>query len=336
MLLSKALRGASRGGALSSRPFSCLTRQPNEHSFGVTLASGIVFRPEVGLAEKSERNARTLTTKVQRQFCRNGQLRETVPLRDGKRHGVVRTWHRNGVLASEERFRNGLLNGICRQWDEAGRLLGEFQMKNGTGLQREWHDKGRLKIEVMTVHGVFCGRNRIWLQDGALLSERYYLHGEPLTAEEYRAAAKADPTLPRVRGRAGSPLPPGPRREQRIHQVFIRGLLRKANRVEARNWFLRELGDKTRRSLGRFRREADAVRFAEALYQSGALEVIVPDIYADKRGNQFADGLLVKLPKSHACRQVVRKACRRLERPKLGSVQPAADIGESHLFLSMA
>lgn len=258
-----------------------------------------------------------------------------MPIRDGKRHGVVRTWHRNGVAASEQRYRDGVLHGVCRQWDEGGRLLGEFEMKNGTGLQIEWHENGRLKIEISTVLGVFCGRNRIWLQDGALLSERYYLHGEAVTADRYRAATKEDPVLPRVRGRAGKPLPPGLRREQRIHRVFTRALLRKANRVEARKWFQRDERDKTRRSLGRFKREADAARFVEALYQAGATGVIVPDIYADKRGNLFADGLLVKLPKPPERRRAVRKACGQLRQRKLGSVQPEADIGESHLFLSM-
>lgn len=258
-----------------------------------------------------------------------------VPLRDGKRRGVVRTWHRNGLLASEERYRGGLLHGVCRQWDEAGRPLGEFEMKSGTGLQREWHDNGRLKIEVSTVHGVFCGRNRIWLRDGTLLSERFYLHGKQVTAEQYRAAAKADPTLPQFRGRAGKPLPRGPRREQRIHRTFVRGLLGKPNRVEAREWLHRDATDKTGWSLGRFKREADASRFVEALYQAGATAVIVPDIYTDKRGNPFADGLLVKLPKPPERRRAVRKACGQLRQQKLGSVQPEADIGESHLFLSM-
>lgn len=249
---------------------------------------------------------------------------------------MVRTWHRNGVLATEERYRNGLLNGICRQWDEAGRLLGEFEMNLGTGIQRERHDNGRLKIEVSTVHGVFCGRNRIWLRDGTLLSERFYLHGKQVTAEQYRAAAKADPTLPQFRGRSGKPLPPGPTREQRIHRTFVRGLLGKPNRVEAREWLHRDATDKTGRSLGRFKREADASRFVEALYQAGATEVIVPDIYADKRGNLFADGLLVKLPKPPERRRAVRTACGQLRQRKLGAVQPERDIGESHMFLSMA
>ena len=182
---------------------------------------------------------------------------------------------------------------------------------------------------------MFCGRNRLWLRDGSLLSERFYLQGKQVTAEQYRAAAKADPTLPQFRERAGKPLPPGPEREQRIQRTFVRGLLGRPTRVEARKWLQRDEADRTRRSLGRFKREADAAIFVEALYQAGATEVIVPDIDADKRGNQFSDGLLVKLPKSPERRRAVRKSCGQLRQRKLGPVQPEADIGESHLFLSM-
>jgi len=278
----------------------------------------------------------TLKTAVQKQFYRNGQLRETVPLRGGKPHGVVRTWHRNGVLASEERYRDGVLHGLCRHWDEAGALLGEFTMDRGSGVQREWHDNGRLKIEVGTVGGVFCGRNRIWLRDGTLLSERYYLQGKPVSVEEYRLAAGADPALPRLRGRAGKPLAPGPQREQRIHRTFVRVLLCKPNHLEALAWLRRNGSDRGGRSLGRFRREADAARFIEALYQAGAVEVIVADIYPDKRGNQFSEGLLVKLPKSPARRRAVRRACARLRAQKLASIQPETDLGERYLYLSLA
>lgn len=98
----------------------------------------------------------------------------------------------------------------------------------------------------------------------------------------------------------------------------------------------RDATENTRRSLGRFKREANAARFVQTLYQAGATEVIVPDIYSDKRSNQFSDGLLVKLPKSPERRRAVRKACGQLRQQKLGSVQPETDIGESHLFLAMA
>jgi hypothetical protein len=89
------------------------------------------------------------------------------------------------------------------------------------------------------------------------------------------------------------------------------------------------------RSLGRFRSERGAAVFIEALYESGAPEVIVPRIYRDKHGNEFADGLLIRLPKSKALRNQIRKACAWLRRRSLGVVQPDSDIGESHLYVSM-
>ena len=278
---------------------------------------------------------RVLKTTIQRDFYRNGQLREEVPLRTGRRHGVVRTWHRNGVLASEEPYYDDLPHGICRQWDENGKLLGQYRMEHGTGVQRAWHDNGRLQIEVSTVNGEFCGRNRIWLRDGTLLSEEFCDHGRTVTAAKYRRAAAKDPSLPRVRGRSGEPLPRTTMGEQSIHRVFVRWLLSKPHHCEARKWLEKPGRNGTRRSLGRFKSETAAAEFVEELYQAGAVVVIVPDIYNNKTGDQFSDGLLVKLPKDRKSRKTVRAVCTGLVKRKLGAFEPDRDIGESHLFVSM-
>ena len=203
---------------------------------------------------------------VEKAFYRNGQLREVVPLRNGRRHGVVRVWHKNGVLANEERYQNGLLHGVCRQWSEAGRLLGEYRMVHGTGVQRTWHENGRLQLEFSTVRGDFSGRYRLWLHDGELMSEEIYLHGRPVTAEEYRAARAKDKSLPKLTGKAGKPLPNTVATEKHIHEVFVRSLLAQKNRAEVRKWL--ESGGKAVRSLGRFKRVSDALKFVEALIQS--------------------------------------------------------------------
>jgi len=283
----------------------------------------------------AERNiARIVKKSFERAFHRNGQLREVVPLRDGRRHGVVRVWHKNGVLANEERYLNGLLHGVCRQWNEAGRLLGEYRMVHGTGVQRTWHENGRLQLEFSTVNGDFSGRHRLWLHDGALMSEEIYLHGRPVTAEEYRTARLKDKSLPKLTGKAGTPLPKSVATEKHIHEVFVRSLLAQENRAEAGKWL--ESGGKAARSLGRFKRATDALKFIESLYKSGATEVIAPDIYASKTGDQFADCLLVKLPRIAAKRKAIRKVCAQLPKRKLGAFQPDKDIGESHLFLSQS
>ena len=255
-------------------------------------------------------------------------------MRNGRRHGVVRVWHKNGVLANEERYLNGLLHGVCRQWNEAGRLLGKYRMVQGTGVQRTWHENGRLQLEFSTVRGDFSGRYRLWLNDGKMMSEEIYLNGRPVTVEEYRAVCAKDPSLPKLTGNAGKPLPNTVATEKHIHEVFVHSLLAHKNRAEVRKWL--ESGGNAVRSLGRFKRVSDALKFVESLYKAGATEVIAPDIYAGKAGDQFADCLLVKLPKFAAKRKAVRKVCGQLSKRKLGAFLPDKDFGETHLYLSLA
>lgn len=272
-------------------------------------------------------------TTIQKSWYRNGLLREKMPLRNGHRHGVARVWHKNGRLASEERYADGLLHGVCRQWSETGRLLGKYRMVQGTGVQRALHDNGNSQMELSTVRGEFCGRSRSWLSDGTLLSDDIYLRGKLVSADEYRAAAAKDKSLPRL-GRMAKAVKPVS--EKHIHRVFVAGLLAKPNRFEARAWLDARSPDNSARSLGRFKRESDAAKFVAALYDAGANEVIAPDVYRDKAGNEFGDALLVRLPKAPAKRKAIRKVCAQLQKRKLGAVQPDIDIGETHLFLSLA
>lgn len=258
-------------------------------------------------------------------------------MRNGRRHGVHRTWHKkNGLLASEEPYLNGLPHGICRQWDEQGQLLGKYRMVHGTGVQRAWHDNGQLQMEVSTVHGEFCGRNRIWLRDGTLLSERFYLLGKIVSADEYRAAAARDKALPRFRGAPAKPLPRNGATQKHIYRVFLESLLDKSKGIDARAWLHGNGGQGAVHSLGCFKRERDAAKFVERLYLAGAAKVIAPDIYDDKAGGQFADCLLVRLPKDPGKRKAVRRVCAQLRRRNLGAVKPDEDTGEAYLYLYLA
>jgi hypothetical protein len=277
-----------------------------------------------------------MSTTTQQHFYRTGQTRERVPFRNGRRHGIASVWHKSGTVATEEPYQNGLLHGVCRQWDESGHLLGKYKMFHGTGIQREWHDNGQLQLEVSTVRGEFTGRNRMWLRDGTLLSERFYIRGEMVTADQYRKAAANDKGLPRFRGKPAKLPPKNRTTENHILNVFVRSLLEKPNHSEAKKWLAKKTGDKTARSLGRFKSESAAAKFVHALYQAGAIEVIAPDIYRNKARDQFADCLLVQLPRSAANRKILRKVCAQLRTRRLGAMQPDKDIGESHLFLSLA
>jgi len=271
-------------------------------------------------------------TTIQRHYYRNGQLREQIPLRNGQRHGVVRNWHRNGALASEEPFVDGLLHGICRHWDETGRLLGEYEMNQGTGVQRSWHDNGKLQCEISTVRGRFYGRSRLWLRDGTLLSDHIYLDGREVSFETYRKAAQVDDALPAINEK---PQPFTKPTEKQIYVIFVSEQLQSEVCREAQSWLVESKRDK-KRSLGRFPNAQSALKFVQKLYEAGAINVVAPDIYLGKRGAQFADFLLVEIPPNHARRTAIRKICSQLRRKKLGVLQPEKDIGETHLFLSMA
>jgi hypothetical protein len=167
-----------------------------------------------------------------------------------------------------------------------------------------------------------------------LISDYVVLSGRPVTRDEYHRATLKESRLPKFRGWPAK-LPPRNRAmDKHIQHVFVQGLLSKRNRSEARAWL--KAGGKTMRSPGRFKSKSDALKFVEELYQAGAAKVIVPDIYQNKKGDQFADNLLVELPKATIARMAVRKVCEQMRSRRLGAVEPDKNLGESYLLLSMA
>jgi len=287
-------------------------------------------------ASDAKKSVFVVKTTIQRHFYRTGLIREEIPLRNGRRHGVSRTWHRNGQLASEEPYQNGLPHGVCRQWDEAGRLLGKYRMCRGTGIQRAWHDNGQLQMEVSTVSGKFSGRNRIWLRDGTLLSERIYDNGRLVSSGAQNAAKRNGKSFAGHRNESAKMPAETLAKRKHIYRVFVSSLLEKPNRCEARRWLRKKAGDTTARSLGGFKREGDATKLVEAVYRAGAMKIIALDIYGNKTADQFADCLLVRLPTDATKRKAIRKICAQLRRRDLGAIQPDEDIGENYLYLYLA
>jgi hypothetical protein len=274
-----------------------------------------------------------LRTVVRRTYYRPGIVVQEHRYVGDQLHGPQREFYRNGQLAEERIYRHGLAHGLCRQWNADGKLLGSFQMVNGTGLQKSWHDNGQLNMEFSTVAGKFCGHGRTWLRDGTLTGEDVTLFNREVTPAQYRRAAATDPRLPKLPGRIGKPPVQNRALERHSYRVFVDWLLKKRSRVEARTWLA--AADKKRRTFGRFKHDGTAVKFVGELYQAGAVQVIAPEVYHNKRGDQFADCLLVQLPKSIRQRQAIRAVCARYFKDGRGAVQPDQDWGESHLYVLM-
>jgi hypothetical protein len=273
--------------------------------------------------------------RLDRFYYRNGQIRLENREVGGRFHGICRTWHYNGQLAEELRYHHGRLHGISRQWDETGRLLGSFTMNHGTGRQQYWHNNGRLRLEINSFNGKFFGRMRIWLWDGTLVQETYYISNVDVTRAAYLKAARTHPDWPQHKGQpAGRAAHEGPALKRKEYELFIKSLLEKTH-AEARQW-LSAAQNPDLRSLARFRTAKAALRFVEMLYAAGAEAVIAAVIYAGRRGKQFADRLLVKLPKASAKRKALRKICQDLCAKRGGALLPdEKDMGENHLFINL-
>ena len=234
--------------------------------------------------------------RIKRFLYRNGRAHTEIREVGGQFHGLNRTWHHNGQLAEELRYHCGRLHGISRQWNENGRLLGSFTMNHGTGTQRYWHQNGKLRLEINSFNGKFFGRMRLWLWDGTLVQETFYISNVDVTRAAYLKAARKYPDWPQHEGQPAGKMAREDRAlERRQYELFIESLLEKSH-AEARQW-LSTAKNSDLRSLARFRTAKAALRFVEMLYAAGAEAVIAAIIYAGRRGKQFADRLLVKLPK---------------------------------------
>ena len=271
--------------------------------------------------------------RIERYYYRNGQIRMENREVDGQLHGLCGTWHYNGQLAEEQRYLHGQLHGTSRQWNEKGHLLGSFIMKHGTGRQRYWHQNGKLRLEINSFNGKFFGRLRIWLRDGTLGQETYYISNVDVSRVKYLKAARLYPDWPQHKGEpAGKVARDNQALKRKEYEFFIESLLEEAH-AEARQW-LSAAKNPDLRSLARFRTAKAALQFVEMLYAAGAETVIAAIIYAGRREKQFADRLLVKLPKAPAKRKALRKICLDLCAKRGGAMLPdEKDMGESHLFI---
>jgi len=273
--------------------------------------------------------------RINRFYYRTNRVHVEIREVDGRFHGLYRTWHFNGQLAEELRYRHGFLHGISRQWNETGRLLGSFTMNHGTGTQLYWHQNRKLRLEINSFQGKFFGRTRTWLRDGTLVQETYYISNLEVTRAAYLKAARRHPDWPQHKTEpAGRVAREGRTLERRQFQLFIESLLEKPH-AEARQW-LSDAKKPGLRSLARFRTSMAALRFVETLYAAGAETIVAAVIYGSRRGKQFADRLLVKLPKSPAKRKALRKICQDLCAQRGGALLPdEKDMGESHLFINL-
>ena len=108
----------------------------------------------------------------------NGQKKEELNYKDGKRDGLRQAWHKNGQKSAEANFKDNKAYGLSVRWHENGQKKHEVNYKDGRydGLRVGWHSNGN-KF-----------REENW-KDGELISEKWWNNrGEPV--DSYSEAIK--------------------------------------------------------------------------------------------------------------------------------------------------
>ena len=82
-------------------------------------------------------------------YFENRKPHEIRSYRDGKLHGLWRTYDISGQLISEAEYKNGEKHGTWRIWDELGTQRYEMNYYEGKkhGMWRMWDEKGQLTDE---------------------------------------------------------------------------------------------------------------------------------------------------------------------------------------------
>ncbi len=141
-----------------------------------------------------------------------------IPWKDGKIHGVRKTFNAEGKVMTETNYEHGEVVGVSKEYDEQGRLVREVGYKDGkkhgkrveywaqTGERRrvvpykhgqahgealEYHLNGELKRRVPAIDGQLHGHEQVYNDEGELIDQRWWLNGTPVSKREYEAAENA-------------------------------------------------------------------------------------------------------------------------------------------------
>jgi antitoxin component YwqK of YwqJK toxin-antitoxin module len=159
---------------------------------------------------------------VQLEWHPNGQMSAAIPYRDGVLDGVCMHWseqgqlvgcykidsgkgirlvyHSNGVLKEKTELENGLRHGEVWEFFDNGnvRTFGSWQRDRLIDMHYGFHyDDGSIRaIAKFDNNGKYHGLYVEYEHTAKLKDLALYLHGQQVTADEYRKACETDKTLP--------------------------------------------------------------------------------------------------------------------------------------------
>lgn len=86
--------------------------------------------------------------------------------KNGKKHGIQKTWYKDGSPKTEAPYKNDIIHGEFKHWDEKGNLVGFYKMSNGNGVKRIFFSNGKLKEKKDFKNNVLSGESFIFFDNG--------------------------------------------------------------------------------------------------------------------------------------------------------------------------
>jgi len=104
----------------------------------------------------------------------NGQKKEEINYKNGKRDGLYTQWYENGQKEYEFTYKDDEEDGLFTSWYENGQKKYERTFKDGKedGLYTQWYENGQKKSEWNRKDGkLICITKKEWNEDGTLWRE---------------------------------------------------------------------------------------------------------------------------------------------------------------------
>jgi antitoxin component YwqK of YwqJK toxin-antitoxin module len=118
--------------------------------------------------------------KVEKEFYKNGQLKEAVPYKGRQIHGEYEAYYENGQIRAKGFYEGGKMVGVWKYWYKNGSPMSEGTYKENQLIDLQaWDKKGDQTIKDCT------GTAILYYPDGSRMSQVSYknclMHGEWIT-----------------------------------------------------------------------------------------------------------------------------------------------------------
>ena len=124
---------------------------------------------------------------ILKQYYKTGELQLFSEWKNGKKKGITKTFYKNGQTKTIEIFRNNLLQDTAIYYDSLGQILEIFPYFDGKleGNYKAYYNNGQMEVRGKYCNGKKCGKAWIFYPDGEIKRKRIYLEDSIIYDVEY-------------------------------------------------------------------------------------------------------------------------------------------------------